>query len=112
MLWTKLTIPVWIIMGITRKTTDSSVDVLNATQSKARVMQSTINHIYLKLNTVCKVYVYNADQLKYIKSRVDHDRKLKILDYKACVNIRKFRISRRKPEEVGKQAKQNIVSLK
>ena len=52
MLWTKLTIPVWIIMGFTRKITHSSLDVLNATQSKASVIQSTINHIYLKLNGV------------------------------------------------------------
>ena len=36
------------------------------------------------------------DQLKYIKSSIDHDRKLRILDYKACVNIRKFRINRKK----------------
>ena len=45
---------------------------------------------------VHKGYVYNADQLKHIKIRVDHDRKLRILDYKACVNITKFRINRRK----------------
>ena len=45
---------------------------------------------------VHKGYVYNADQLKHITIRVDHDRKLRILDYKACVKIRKFRINRRK----------------
>ena len=49
-----------------------------------------------------KSYVCNVDQLKYIKSRVDHDRKLRILDYKACVNIRKFRISRKKTRRGGK----------
>ena len=42
-----------------------------------------------------KGYVYNANQLKHIKNRVEHDRKLRILDYKACANIRKFRISRK-----------------
>ena len=62
MLWTKLTIPVWIIMRITRKITDSSLDVFNANQSQASIMQSTINHINLKFNPVCKVYIYNADQ--------------------------------------------------
>ena len=41
-------------------------------------------------------YIYNVDQLKHIKNRVDHDRKLRILDYKACVNIRKFGINRKK----------------
>ena len=50
----------------------------------------------LKSDPVHKGYVYNADQLKHIKNRVDHDRKLSILDYRACVNIRKFRINRKK----------------
>ena len=45
---------------------------------------------------VHKGYVYNVDQLKLIKIRVGHDRKLRIIDYTACVNIRKFRINRRK----------------
>ena len=43
-----------------------------------------------------KGYVYNADQLKNIKNRVDDGRKLRTLDYKACVTIRKFRINRKK----------------
>ena len=43
-----------------------------------------------------KGYVYNVDQLKHIINRVGHDRKLRILDYKACANIRKFRINRKK----------------
>ena len=38
----------------------------------------------------------NAVQLKYIKTKFNHDRRLRILDSKACVNIRKFRISRKK----------------
>ena len=45
---------------------------------------------------VHKGYAYNVDQLKHIKIWVDHERKLRILDYKACNNIRKFRINRRK----------------
>ena len=96
MLWIELTIHVWIIMTINRKITDSALDVFYATQSHLSAMQSTRNHIYPKLNPVCKGYVYNVDQLKYIKSRVDHDRNLRILEYKAFVNIRKFRISRKK----------------
>ena len=83
-------------MGIIIKITDSSLDVFDATQFQASAMQSTRNHIYLKLNPMCKVYVYNVEQLKYIKSKVDHDGKLRILDYKGCVNIRKFRISSKK----------------
>ena len=43
-----------------------------------------------------KGYVYNADHLKHIKNRGDYDRKLRILDYKACVNIRKFMINWKK----------------
>ena len=111
MLWIKLTIHVWIIMRIIEKVTDSPLDVFDATQIQASAMQSTRNHIYPKLNPMCKVYVYNADQLKYIKSRVDHDRKLRILEYKARVNIRKFRISRKKTRGGRKAAVQNIVSL-
>ena len=96
MLWTKLAIHVWIIMRTIRKITDSPPDVFDATQSQVRAMQSTRNHIYPKLNPMCKVYVYNADQLKYIKTKVDHNRKLRILDCKACVNTRKLRIRRKK----------------
>ena len=59
-------------------------------------MQSAGNNIYPKLNPMEKVYVYNADQLKYIKTKVDYDRRLRILDSKACVNIKKLRISKRK----------------
>ena len=112
MLWTKQTIHVWIIMGIIREITDSSLDVFNDTQSQASAMQSTRNHIYLKLNTMCKVYVYYADQLKYIESRVDHDRKLRILDYKACVNIRKFSISRKKTRRGRKAGKEKYCESK
>ena len=98
-----MTIHVWIIMGIIRKTTDSSLDVFSAIQFQDSAMQSIRKLIYLKLNPLCKVCVYNADQLKYIKGRIDHDRKLRILDYKAWVNIRKFRISRKKPRR-GRKA--------
>ena len=94
MLWTKLAIHVWIILRFIRKITDSPLDVFDATHFQVSAMQSIRNHIYLKLNP--KVYVYNANQLKYIETKVDHDRKLRILDCKACVNIRKLRISRKK----------------
>ena len=70
--------------------------IMKITQSPIRAMQSVGNNIYPKLNPMEKVYVYNADQLKYIKTMVDYDRRLKILDSKACVNIRKLRISRKK----------------
>ena len=96
MLWTKLAIHVWIIMRTIRKITDSPPDVFDATQFQVRAMQSTRNHIYLKLNPMCKVCVYNANQLKYIKTKVHHNRKLGILDCEACVNIRKLRIRRKK----------------
>ena len=76
--------------------------IMKITQSQVRAMQSAGNNIYPKLNPMEKVCVYNADQLKYIKTKVDRDRRLRILDSKACVNIRKFRISRKRPEEVGK----------
>ena len=85
MLWTKLAIYVWMIMRI-----------MKITQSQVRVMQSAGNNIYPKMNPKEKVYVYNADQLKYIKTKVDYGRRLRILDSKACVNIRKLRISKKK----------------
>ena len=85
MLWTKLAIHIWIIMRIMR-----------ITKSQVRAMQSAGNNIYPKLNPMEKNYVYNADQLKYINTKVDHHRRLRILDSKAWVNIRKFRISRKK----------------
>ena len=85
MLQTKLAIYVWMIMRI-----------MKITQSQVRVMQSAGNNIYLKMNPMEKVYVYNGDQIKYIKTKVHYDRRLKILDSKACVNIRKLRISKKK----------------
>ena len=112
MLWTKLAIHVWIIMRTIRKITDSSPDVFDATQSQVRIMQSTRNHIYPNLNPMCKVYVYNADQLKYIKTKVDHNRKLKILDCKACVNNRKHRISRKKTRRGRKASNTNCCEAK
>ena len=65
--------------------------IMKIIQSQVRVMQLVGNNIYPKLNPMEKVYVYSADQLKYIKTKVDHDRRLRILDSKACVIIRKFR---------------------
>ena len=70
--------------------------IMKITQSQVGAMRSAGNNIYPKLNPMEKVPVYNADQLKYIKTKVDHDRRLRILDGKSCVNIRKFRISRKK----------------
>ena len=75
---------------------DFSQGFYNITLSQVSAKKSTIDQNYLKSDPVHKGYVYNADQLKHIKNNVDHDRKLRILDYKACVNIRKFRISRKK----------------
>ena len=46
---------------------------MKITQSQVRAMQSAGNNIYPKLNSMEKVYVYSADQLKYIKTKVDHD---------------------------------------
>ena len=66
------------------------------TQSQVSAKQSTMDQNCSKSDPVQKGHVYNADQLKHIKNRVDHDRKLRILNYKACVNIRKFRINRKK----------------
>ena len=80
-------------MGITRQIRDFSQDISNIAQSQVSAKQSTKDWNCLKLYPVQKDYVYNVYQLKYIKNRVDHDRKLRILDYKACVNIRKFRIN-------------------
>ena len=96
MLLTKLTILAWIIMGIIRQIMDFSQGFYNITLSQVSTKKSTIDQNCLKLDPVHKGYVYNADQLKHIKNRVDHDRKLRILDYKSCVNIRKFRINRKK----------------
>ena len=56
---------------------------MKITQSQVRAMQSAGYNIYPKLNPMEKVYVYNADQLKYIKTKVDHDRRLRILDSNA-----------------------------
>ena len=70
--------------------------IMKITQSQVKAMQSARNNIYPKLNPMEKVYVLNADQLKYIKTKVDYDRRLRILDSKACVNIRKLRISKKK----------------
>ena len=61
--------------------------------SQVSAKQSTMDQNCLKLDPVHKGYVSNADQLKHIKNRVDHERKLRILDYKACVDIRKFSIN-------------------
>ena len=71
--------------------------IMRITQSQVKAMLSTRNNIYPKLNPMGKVYVYNPDQLKYIKNQgCFMIGKLRILDNKACVNIRKFRISRKK----------------
>ena len=70
--------------------------IMKITQSQVRAMQSVGNNINPKLNPRKKVYVYNADQLKYIKTKVDYNRRLRILDSKACVNIRKLSISSKK----------------
>ena len=85
MLWTKLAMYVWMIMRI-----------MKITHSQVRVIQSAGNNIYPKMNPMEKVYVYNADQLKYIKTKVGYDRRLRILDSKACVNIKKLRITKKK----------------
>ena len=73
--------------------------IMRTTQSQGRAMQLAGNNIYPKLNPMEKVDVYNADQLKYIKTKVDHDRRLRILHSKACANIRKFRVSRKAPKK-------------
>ena len=67
-------------MDITRQIMDFSQDVSNIVQSQVSAKQSTMDQNCLKSDSVQKGYVYNADQLKHIKNRVYHDRKLRILD--------------------------------
>ena len=83
-------------MGIIRQIMDFSQGFYNIAVSQVSAKKSTIDQNCLQLDPVHKGYICIADQLKHIKSSVDHDRKLRTLDYKACVNIRKFRINRKK----------------
>ena len=53
-------------------------------------------------------YVYMANQLLEIKHVVDHQRRFRVLEPKACVNIRKFRINRKKMRR-GKRHKNQAI---
>ena len=53
-------------------------------------------------------YVYTANQLLEIKHAVDHQRRFRVLDPKTCVNIRKYRINRKKTRR-GKQCKNQAI---
>ena len=53
-------------------------------------------------------YVYRANRLLEIKHVVDHQRRFRVLDPKTCVNIRKFRINRKKMRR-GKRHKNQAI---
>ena len=53
-------------------------------------------------------YGYMANQLLEIKHVVDHQRRFRVLEPKACVNIRKFRINRKKMRR-GKRHKNQAI---
>ena len=51
---------------------------------------------------------YTVNQLWEIKQAVDHQRRFRVLEPKACVNIRKFRINRKKTRR-GKRHKNQVI---
>ena len=51
---------------------------------------------------------YTVNQLLEIKQAVDHQRRFRVLEPKACVNIRKFRINRKKTRR-GKRHKNQVI---
>ena len=51
---------------------------------------------------------YTVSQLLEIKQAVDHQRRFRVLEPKACVNIRKFRINRKKTRR-GKGHKNQVI---
>ena len=76
-LWVVLAILIEIMLG---KNEDNST-------------QSNITHTG---NSVQQGYVYTADTLRFIKGKVDHDRRFKILNPQICNIIRKLRLNCKK----------------